>query len=310
MPDTTFCPYCNCLKRAIEDHNYCSNTGDDIQSVKSNAFYMATNQMYSGKHVSRLSIRSVLNGYQYYKTGRQDRTIKKDNYLIINEGQTWYSEINAEEPVELLVVAFHPEILRKALYSLTASSRKLIDDPFFPISEGVHFFENTYSDNQEIKQLFLQIKTAINTREKDELYFEELEFSLLTLVFQKHQSLLEESLLLPSRNRTTQKEILFRLGLAKDFMLSNLDKKIGLNDISKAAALSPYHFLRLFKTLYGITPHQFLTLERMNLAKYLLQKSSKSIREVSFSTGYENHSSFGRVFKNYFGISPHQIRTS
>lgn len=310
LPTYHPCPYCNSLQKAIKNHNYCSNSGDDIQTVKSNAFYLSSNQINSGKHLSRLSIRSVLNGYQYYKTGKEDRMVKKDNYLIINEGQTWFSEIEAENPVEAIVLAFHPEVVKKVIYSLTHSSNILLDNPTHSKELNFNLSENTYLSDDKIKQLFLQIKAIIKSENNNDLLFEEVEYNMLELIFQKHQELLETSSLIPAKNKAVQKELMMRLGLAKDYIISNLDKKLSITTISMVAALSPYHFLRLFKALYKTTPHQFLTKERMKLAYYLLLNSSKTVQEITSEVGFESHSSFGRAFKNNYGMSPFMLRES
>ncbi len=264
--------------------------------------------MYSGEHISRLSIRGVLNGYQHYKVGNKDSVVKSDNYLIVNEGQTWSSEVAAETPVEIIVIAFHPDLLKQAVYGLTASPEKLLDDPFFSTDKGTAYFENTYPNDERMKQLFLRLKTGIILEKNDELFFEQIHFDLLELIFQKHQNSLKKAELLPVKKSAVQKELFQRLGTAKDYMDAHLDQSMELFDISRVAALSPYHFLRLFKALYQMTPHQYLTSERMKLAHYLLEFSSKTVREISIETGFQNHSAFGRVFKNTFGATPLQVR--
>ncbi len=303
-----YCPYCLGLKKAFKDHNYCSNNNDTIESVKSNAFYMNSQHVHSGKHISRLSIRGVLNGYQYYKTGSKDKLVKQDNYLIINQGQSWYSEINSETPVEMIVVAFHPDFLKKAAYSLSASSEDLLDNPFTGLEKEINYFENTYPNDPQIKNLFLQLKKNIISEEKSELFYEQIYFELYQLMLNKHQSCLKQAELLPTKKQAVKKELYQRLGNAKDYMNVNLGKKISLQEISSAVALSPYHFLRLFKALYKITPHQYLTSERMKYAYHLLSTSYHPIKEISFRCGFDDQSSFTRVFKSHFNKTPLQIR--
>lgn len=264
--------------------------------------------MYSGSHISRLSVRGVINGYQYYKTGRHDRMLNSDNFLIINEGQQWYSEIEAEHAVEAIVVAFHPAIVKEFIYSLSTTSQDLLDNPFYPKSKALVFFENTNLATPELRALFLRLSKIINADVVDQLLFEELQFNLLQILFNNYQDLLTQAELIPAKKKSVQIELLQRLGLARDYILANLDQKIVLSDIAQVATLSPFHFLRLFKAVYQITPHQFIRQERINLAQYLLSNSSKSIQEICFDTGFENPSAFGRVFKSFHGKTPSQVR--
>ena len=59
---------------------------------------------------------------------------------------------------------------------------------------------------------------------------------------------------------------------AKNFIDQNFANKINLSDIAAEAWFSKFHFLRLFKLLYGRTPHQYLTGVRIKKARQLLQK--------------------------------------
>jgi AraC-like DNA-binding protein len=73
------------------------------------------------------------------------------------------------------------------------------------------------------------------------------------------------------------------------------------------ACYSKYHFLRLFKTLYGRTPHQYLTELRIENAKQLLQ-AGRPTDEVCFSVGFDSVSSFKALFKRYTMLTPFAYR--
>ena len=76
------CPYCSRLMQAIPKSNYCSNLGDDITKVRSNAFYFRANSMDSGEHISRLSIRCVCDGYQRVLLGEDEVILDPSKYLV------------------------------------------------------------------------------------------------------------------------------------------------------------------------------------------------------------------------------------
>ena len=89
----------------------------------------------------------------------------------------------------------------------------------------------------------------------------------------------------------------------KNFIDNNFSNKISLKDIAGEAYLSKFHFLRLFKLLYGRTPHQYLTEIRIKKAKQLLQ-TGLPVSEVCFLTGFESISSFKGLFKRYTRFTP------
>jgi AraC-like DNA-binding protein len=94
-----------------------------------------------------------------------------------------------------------------------------------------------------------------------------------------------------------------RIVQAKLFIDRNYADKIDLSNISDEAYFSKFHFIRLFKSIYGKTPHQYLTSVRMDKALLFL-KENQSVSDVCFSVGFESLSTFSGLFKRMQGISP------
>ncbi|MBX2920725.1 MAG: helix-turn-helix transcriptional regulator [Chitinophagaceae bacterium] len=90
---------------------------------------------------------------------------------------------------------------------------------------------------------------------------------------------------------------------SKKFMDDHFAEKIQLSEISKSANLSKFHFIRLFKKHYGVTPNQYLTEKRILEAKKLLA-SGKSVFEVCAAVGFESTSTFSGLFKKITGTTP------
>ncbi|MCH4811175.1 helix-turn-helix transcriptional regulator [Vreelandella neptunia] len=97
------------------------------------------------------------------------------------------------------------------------------------------------------------------------------------------------------------------LGLAKEYIHAHLDSDISLDDISQTAHLSKYHFLRLFRQHYGITPHQYVINCRINAARSALDLGA-SLTEVALRYGFSDLSHFNRRFKRIYGMTPHQYQ--
>lgn len=94
-----------------------------------------------------------------------------------------------------------------------------------------------------------------------------------------------------------------RIVQAKLFIDNNYSEKIDLNNIAETAFFSKFHFIRLFKNIYGKTPHQYLIDVRIKNAKRLL-KADKSIIDVCYSVGFESLGSFTTLFKREVGLTP------
>jgi AraC-like DNA-binding protein len=94
-----------------------------------------------------------------------------------------------------------------------------------------------------------------------------------------------------------------RLLKARDRLLESYSHAIGLEDLARAAGLSPFHFLREFRRTFGETPHSLLQRVRLERACDGLARGS-SVTEVCFEVGYSSLGSFSSLFARRYGRSP------
>ena len=83
---------------------------------------------------------------------------------------------------------------------------------------------------------------------------------------------------------------------------------LNLDAIARQAELSPFHFLRLFARVLGVTPHQYLVRCRLRDAARLLADPARSITDVAFDVGFADLSNFVRTFRRAAGVSPRAFR--
>jgi len=90
---------------------------------------------------------------------------------------------------------------------------------------------------------------------------------------------------------------------AKLFIDSHYAEAIDLDNITNEAHFSKFHFIRLFRKIYGKTPYQYVTTVRIEKAMQLL-RSGISVSDVCYQVGFESISSFSGLFKRIAGIAP------
>jgi len=93
----------------------------------------------------------------------------------------------------------------------------------------------------------------------------------------------------------------------KAFMDRHFPEPITLAAVADEACLSKFHFLRLFKTFYGVTPRQYLTSVRIKHAQALL-RAQTSVTETCFAVGFNSVTSFAGLFKTMTGTTPTAYR--
>ena len=88
----------------------------------------------------------------------------------------------------------------------------------------------------------------------------------------------------------------------------NTHERITLAGLASEAAMSPYHFLRTFCAVAGMTPYQFVLGTRLHRTAVRLRRSDESISAIAFEMGFGDLSTFNRRFRRVMGVSPSVYR--
>jgi AraC-like DNA-binding protein len=83
---------------------------------------------------------------------------------------------------------------------------------------------------------------------------------------------------------------------------------LALADLAREASMSRYHFLRTFRRLVGMTPHQYVLRTRLHRAAVRLRRSTEAISAIAFDVGFNDLSTFNRRFRRVMGVSPSDYR--
>jgi len=104
-------------------------------------------------------------------------------------------------------------------------------------------------------------------------------------------------------------QTLRKLCQVRDLIRDCPEQELTLEDLSLEADLSAWHFLRTFRSVFGETPHNFLTRVRLERAKALLTTTSRPVTEICFDVGFSSLGSFSTLFRRRVGLSPNQFRS-
>ncbi len=114
----------------------------------------------------------------------------------------------------------------------------------------------------------------------------------------------------PVHNQHNLQHNLNNLRHARRFIDLHYELPVTVEQASRQAALSPYHFIRVFRLAYKQTPHQYLMARRIQKAKELLRTTDLPITEICAAVGFESLGSFSALFRKVAGLSPSAYRKS
>jgi AraC family transcriptional regulator len=94
------------------------------------------------------------------------------------------------------------------------------------------------------------------------------------------------------------------------YMRDNLDQELGLQELAALVNLSRFHFCTAFRMATGYTPHEWLTVQRIERAKAFLRDPELSITDIALTVGYQTSSAFAATFRKIAGVTPTEFRHS
>ncbi|KIX15119.1 AraC family transcriptional regulator [Dethiosulfatarculus sandiegensis] len=94
----------------------------------------------------------------------------------------------------------------------------------------------------------------------------------------------------------------------RDYIHDNIEEDISIDDLSRVANISKYHLIRIFRSQFGLTPHQYILNHRINQAREVLRKGFSPTR-VAHEFGFYDASHMNRHFKRAYGVTPKQYQS-
>ena len=114
-----------------------------------------------------------------------------------------------------------------------------------------------------------------------------------------------EYLLSPSRDHASEDQPVEKV---IRYIRSNIGKDISLDEMADIANLSTFYLAHLFKQQTGFAPKEYLINTRLDQAKVMLARTTKTIAEIAYEVGYSSSSSFNNMFVKRTDMSPRQYR--
>lgn len=99
-----------------------------------------------------------------------------------------------------------------------------------------------------------------------------------------------------------------RLCRARDLLAEVREQTLTVTAIAREVGFSPFHFIRQFEALFGLTPHQFRLQLRLDRARRLLARGDLAVTEVCMELGFSSLGSFSGLFTRRIGVPPSVYR--
>jgi AraC-like DNA-binding protein len=251
-----------------------------------------------------LGVKYVAAGEEVYYANNKKYRVKKGEYIIGNNFTSALVTIDDEKPVQGLCIDISSQIIAEVadFHDLSDSDLKnfLLSDQFFVNRYNAKNTSLGYSLNEINRQIVSG--EFLNEAAPNELFY-----SLAESIITDQRFVFDHLHKMDFKKMITNEEV-FRILLdAKAFIDDNLLHNLSLYEITLHAGLSKYHFIRVFKSVFGVSPYQYQKRQQLEYARREIQ-NGKPISDIAYTLGYADVPTFSKAFKQAFGLPPAQYK--
>jgi len=232
------------------------------------------------RHIhEKFCIGTIVKGQAILECNNRTYLLSGGNIYFLNAGEAHQIKPAGEEGFDHVVFCFGYEFLKNY---------------FGPDKMALFRFNTTVIDDNASSSRFIDFcRRVINKNTETNLEYELL--GLLSEIYEFCSfAELDEG-----DNKTSPENIL----KASAYIKENCRKNLSLDELAAYAALSKFHFSRVFKDVIGISPYEFQIQARLKLARDMLLRRHP-IADVALSLGFSDQSHFSRFFKRDTGLTP------
>ncbi len=255
---------------------------------------------FSIKYVCEGSEKYIVNGNKYHIEGGQ--------YLLANHFAEGFVEI--DKPVKGICIDVAPDMLSEVVASYCRPDTAFSDlslDVFFNTAD---FLENKYHAEQtQVGQFLRQMQFTLPENSLCQYTFSKhFYFTLAEKIVADHIPVYQQLQAIKSLKTATKKDLFRRVSLGKTYIDAYFQLPLAVEEVAKICNLSEYHFFRVFRAAFGMSPYQYLLSKRLEYSQKLIKQGQTAISDIALEVGFADIYAFSKSFKQYFGIAPTKFR--
>ena len=275
-------------------------------------------QYYVADFPGPLSIKTVVRGSAMWGTREAERLVDSGSYLVLNAGREYSLTVDARETVETFCLFFRNGSVEDVLRVESSDPAQLLEASFAGTQAsangngeaGLEFFETLHQHDRMVSPRVRAMYRRVKEGKATQAWLEDQFFAVAKALQSVRVNTHRQARRIPAKKLSTKIELYRRLLRGRDYLDSFSGAETRLDKVASEACLSPYHFHRLFREVFGETPNKYLQRRRLANAQQLLRSTDRTVTEICLEIGFESMTSFSALFRRIYGCSPRKYRSS
>lgn len=262
-------------------------------------------EFYRPVDTSGLAIKFVVDGNERYLINKQPFVVPAGSYLLLNGEKDANVEIESKRLVNGICIHIAESVITDTMASILRPDTPFSDPDLASFLTTDLFLENQYrAAHTLLGHKLLQLNNDIkkNSFSVDDinsgLFFELSEKLILDQIV-----VLKQLQSVPGIKSITKRDLCRRLTRGREYLDTHFTQPLTIEIVAKESFMSEFHFFRLFRKVYGLSPYQYVLKKRLQASVALL-KSDKPVSDVALECGFTDIFTFSKAFKKHFGVSP------
>lgn len=273
--------------------------------------YSELSEFHCSLRCTDFSIKYVLEGTENYQLNGQLYTVKEGQYLLSGCHSEGYAEIPDKKIARGICINITAAILGEVCASLLKPGSAFPELHFEHFLTTSDFFDNLYRTEDTGLGQFLQLLEPVMSAANhpaDRRFFEiPFYYTLAEKILTDQQVVYRQLQSIHSIKASTKRDLLKRISIGKYYIDSYYRNALDIQTIAREANISEYHFYRLFKVVYGVSPYQYILRKRLEYGYSILQSQKIHVSDAAIESGFSDVYTFSKAFKRYFRIPPSTI---
>lgn len=254
------------------------------------------------------SIHMAWNGGYLLSLDGRALKLEDEVFLVLNAGHTLAGRGRHDTGACMLSVYFGPTLLAQALRELGSDRKELLCGRLR--GDSVTLLQHVRERDSSIASVMRYIAHHVCEGLDDPLWYEEQVGFLLLRLLANETSMARGIQDMTRTKSWKRRETFVRLSRVTDLIHSAYEQQLTVTELAAVAHWSPFHMMREFKAVLGISPFEFLQRRRTLAALRLLSTTELSAAEIAEKVGFRQRSTMMRRLRRSHGLGARDLRLS